>query len=93
MSRRSPRRTQAALALVALLGVLPTAVHALPSRSEQHSSIVRSHAGSWLSLLSDVARTLWTKAIGESGIIIDPDGKPTLQGVDPTGSGTSRSNG
>lgn len=92
MSRRF-RRTQAALALAALLGVLPTAVHALPWRSEQHSPVVRSHAGSWLSLLGDAARTLWMKATGESGIIIDPDGKPTLQDVAPTEPGTGRSNG
>ena len=90
MSRRFPRRTQAALALVALLGILPTAVHGLPSRSEQHSPVVRSHAGSWLSLLGDVARTLWTKATGENGIIIDPDGKPTaLPGDDGPDTGRS----
>ncbi len=76
MSRRFARRTSAALALAAILGILPAAGHALPSRFEQHSPAVRSQAGDWLSLLGDVARTLWTKATGENGIIIDPDGKP-----------------
>lgn len=77
MSRRFPRRTRAVLALAAILGILPAAGHALPSRFEQRSPAMRLQAGDWLSLLGDVARTLWTKATGESGIIIDPDGKPT----------------
>lgn len=87
MFLRSPRRTPAVLGFVALLSTLPMAVHALPSRFEERSPVVWLQAGDWLSRLGEAARTLWTKAVGENGIIIDPDGQPTALPGDEPGDG------
>lgn len=87
MFRRSLRRTSAVLGFVALAGILPAAGHALPLRLEERSPAVRFQAGDWLSRLGEVARTLWTRAVGENGIIIDPDGQPTALPGDDRGPG------
>lgn len=91
MSRRFLRRTPAALAFVALLGVLPAAGNALPLR-EQGSPVLRFQAGDWLSRLGEVARTLWNKATEEKGITIDPDGQPTALPADDPGAGIEKPN-
>ena len=85
MPRRFPRRTRAALALVAALGILPiapVAVHALPPGFETDSA-ARLEAGDWLSRLGQAVRTLWTKATAETGMTIDPDGRPDTLPGDP----------
>ena len=85
MPRRFPRRTRAALALVAILSILPivpAAVHALPLDFEPRSA-VRLEAGDWLSRLGQAVRTLWTKATAETGMTIDPNGRPDAQPGDP----------
>lgn len=85
MPRRFPRRTRAALALVAVLGTLPAAVHALPRSGEPRAAAVGLNAGDWLSRLGQAFRTVWTRATGETGMTIDPDGRPdSLPGGSPS---------
>lgn len=96
MPRRSPRRTRATLTLVAVLGILPivpVTVQALPLGFEPRSSVVSLEAGGWLARLGQAVRTLWTKATAETGMTIDPDGRPqaspsnpdTGMSIDPNG--------
>ncbi len=86
MPRRSPRQTRAALTLVAVLGILPivpVTVQALPLGFEPRSSVASLEAGDWLSRLGQAIRTLWTRATAETGMSIDPDGRPQASPSDP----------
>lgn len=77
MLRRFPRRTRAALALAATLAILPAAAQALPPGFERSAALHRE-SGDWLASLGQAARTLWTKATAETGMSIDPNGRPDV---------------
>lgn len=89
MPRRS--RARAALALAATLAILPAAVQALPLGFEPRAAVLHLESGDWLARLGQAVRTLWTRAMAETGMSIDPDGRPdALPGGSPSDSDTGK---
>jgi hypothetical protein len=78
---RRLRFARPAVVLVMALGLLPMAARALPS--ELPAAGLRIEAGSWLDHLASALGGLWKKAMAETGVSIDPDGRPTSAPVDP----------
>jgi hypothetical protein len=70
----------AAVVLVLAFGLLPMAARALPS---ELPAAGRFEAGSWLDHLARALGGLWNKATAETGMSIDPNGRPTSAPVDP----------
>jgi hypothetical protein len=71
----------AAVILVMAFGLLPTAARALPS--ELPAVGLRVEAGSWLAHLASALGGLWKKATAETGMSIDPNGRPDAAPGDP----------
>ena len=78
---RRLRFTRPAVVLVLTFGLLPKAARALPT--ELPAAGLRVEAGSWLNHLASALGGLWKKATAETGMSIDPDGRPTSAPADP----------
>lgn len=77
--RRLPR--PAVIALVLASGLLSASARALPS--ESRATILRLEAGTWLDHLAGALGGLWKKATAETGVSIDPNGRPTAAPTNP----------
>lgn len=74
--------------LVLLLGILPTVSHALPRAlpripGPDASAAVRSAEG-WLAHLGRLLGSAWTRVTENTGMSIDPDGKPQSPPQEPS---------
>jgi hypothetical protein len=78
---RRLRFTRPAAVLVLTFGLLPMTARALPS--ELPAAGLRVEAGHWLNHLASALGGLWKKAMAETGVSIDPDGRPASAPVDP----------
>lgn len=67
----------AVVVLVMAFGLLPMAARALPSAG------LRVEAGNWLDHLARALGGLWKKATAETGMSIDPNGRPSSAPADP----------
>jgi hypothetical protein len=86
MSRRLVSRAWAAAVLAAGLGIVPAASQALPSNPSP--AVLRLEARDWLSRLGGLFDHLWKKATAETGMSIDPDGRPDSRpGDEPSADG------
>ena len=74
------------LVLALLLGILPAAVRALPRGPEPEAPAAIHFAQDWLLRLGSLLGGLWTRTTENTGMSIDPDGKPqSLPGDGDTG--------
>jgi hypothetical protein len=89
MPRRLVSRAWAALVLAVVLGILPLPSQALPLGSgTQPPPALRLEPLDWLSRLERVLDSLWKKATAQTGMSIDPNGRPDSQpGDQPSGDG------
>jgi hypothetical protein len=71
--------------LVLLLGILPANVRALPRGSEPDTPAAIHSARDWLFRLGNLFDGLWKRATENTGMSIDPDGKPQSLPQDPSG--------
>jgi hypothetical protein len=88
MTRPSPRRAAAALALAGLALLLPAAGHAAPRPDKTATAFERIAAGPLSSLLDHLATLLRPgSAASKSGSSLDPDGATGDSGskLDPNG--------
>jgi hypothetical protein len=87
---RRLRFARPAVVLVLTFGLLPMAARALPS--DLPAAGLRMEAGNWLDPLASALGGLWKKATAETGMSIDPDGRPTSAPIDPApGADTGKS--
>jgi hypothetical protein len=88
---RRPRFTRpAVVVLVMTFGLLPVAARALPSGLPPAG--LRLEAGSWLDHLARELGGLWKMVTAETGMSIDPDGRPDVAPTDPApGADTGKS--
>jgi hypothetical protein len=88
--RRLRLTRPAVIVLVMTFGLLPMAARALPS--ELAAAGLRLEAGNWLDHLANALGGLWKKATAETGMSIDPDGRPDAAPADPApGADTGKS--
>ena len=71
--------------LALLLGILPAAVQALPRGSAPDAPAAVHSAQDWLLRLGSLIGDLWTRATENTGMSIDPHGKPESLPQDPSG--------
>lgn len=71
----------AVVVLILATGLLPVSAQALPL--DRPDAALRLEAGTWLGHLVDALGALWKKATAETGMSIDPDGRPTAAPADP----------
>jgi hypothetical protein len=76
-------RRIAVLALVA--SILPAAVQALPRGSGPDAPAAVHSTQDWLFRLGSLLDQLWKRATENTGMSIDPDGKPQSQPQNPSG--------
>ena len=62
--------------LVLLLGILPAVSHALPRGPGPDAPAAVHAAEGWLLRLGSLLGDLWNRATENTGVTIDPDGKP-----------------
>jgi hypothetical protein len=80
----------AVVVLVMTFGLLPMAARALPSGLP--AAGLRLEAGNWLDHLANALGGLWKKATAETGVSIDPNGRPDDSPTDPApGADTGKS--
>ena len=80
-------------ALVLLLGILPAVSYALPRGPRPAAPAAVRAAEGWLLRLGSLLGDLWNRATENTGVSIDPDGKPqslpqdgdTGVSIDPNG--------
>jgi len=74
--------------LALLLGILPAVSHALPRalpRASGPDAPAAVHlAEGWLAHLGRILEGAWTRVTENTGMSIDPDGKPQSQPEDPS---------
>jgi len=71
------RRRLSALALVGCLALLPAVAWALPADSSLDGPVAREQSRGLLDWLGQTFLSLWAKATGDNGMMIDPNGQPT----------------
>ena len=71
-----------AVVLVLTFGLLPMAARALPPT--RPAAGLRLETGNWLDHLARALGGLWKKATAETGMSIDPNGRPDSAPVDPS---------
>lgn len=70
--------------LVLLLGILPAVSHALPRGPGPDAPAAVRAAEGWLLRLGSLLGDLWNRATENTGVSIDPDGKPQSLPEDPS---------
>jgi hypothetical protein len=71
--------------LVLLLGILPAVSHALPWDPGPDAPAAVRAAEGWLAHLGRLLGGAWTRVTENTGVSIDPDGKPESLPQDPSG--------
>jgi hypothetical protein len=98
MSSRDSRRSSRALVLAAVLAFASFPALAMPRNGASHLS-----DGGAFSAFFEALRSVWLNVWGESGLTIDPDGRPEGSGmtnvvgnegmsIDPSGGGAGNGN-
>jgi hypothetical protein len=98
MSNRDSRRSARALVLAAVL-----AFASFPALAMPRNGASRLSDGGAFSAFFETLRSVWLNVWGESGLTIDPDGRPASSGmtnvlgnegvlIDPNGGGTGGGN-
>jgi hypothetical protein len=90
MRRLRFTRLWAVVVLAMTVGLLPAAARALPSSLP--AAGLRLEARDWLDHLARALGGLWKKATAETGMSIDPNGRPDAAPADPApGADTGKS--
>jgi hypothetical protein len=71
--------------LALLLGILPAAVQALPRGSWPDAPAAVHSAQDWFLRLGSLLDGLWKRATENTGVSIDPNGKPESLPPEPSG--------